>query len=144
MVTEVAARDLGDAGRYNMLPVVAQRMGLDTRTDRTMWKDRAMVELHVAVLHSFATHGVSMVDHHTAARQFVRHEEKELELGRKTPAQWSWIVPPISGSTTPVYFRGYKNFAATPNFLPQTAAWRELDLDATSAARCPYSAEHAA
>lgn len=144
MVTEVAARDLGDTGRYNMLPVVAQRMGLDTRTDRTMWKDRAMVELHVAVLHSFATQGVSMVDHHTAARQFVRHEEKELELGRRTPAQWSWIVPPISGSTTPVYFRGYKNFAATPNFLSQTPAWREMGVDATPAARCPYAAEYAA
>jgi nitric-oxide synthase len=125
MVTEIGARDLGDAGRYNLLPVVAQRMGLDTRADRTLWRDRAIVELNVAVLHSFATHGVSMVDHHTAARQFMQHLDREQNAGRQTPAQWSWIVPPISGSATPVYHRALKNFPATPNYFAQTPAWRE-------------------
>jgi nitric-oxide synthase, bacterial len=145
MVTEIGARDLGDVGRYNLLPVLAERMGLDTRTDRTLWRDRAIVELNVAVLHSFAAHGVSMVDHHTAARQFVRHEEKEQQAGRRTPAQWSWIVPPISGSATPVFFRGCKNFPATPNYRPQAPAWREAPhSEDAPMAQCPYAGARAA
>ena len=42
-----------------------------------------------------------MVDHHTVARQFMLHEEREMKAGRTTHADWSWIVPPLSGSTTP-------------------------------------------
>jgi len=57
MGTEIGARNLGDVNRYNLLPVIAERMGLDTRSDRTLWKDRALVELNVAVLSSFARHG---------------------------------------------------------------------------------------
>jgi nitric-oxide synthase len=124
MVTEIGARDLGDASRYTLLPIVAQRMGLDTRAERTLWRDRAIVELNVAVLHSFATQGVSMVDHHTAARQFMQHLEREQHAGRQTPAQWSWIVPPISGSATPVFHEALKNFPASPNYFAQTPAWR--------------------
>ena len=73
MVTEIGARNFGDVTRYNLLRHVASRMGLDTQSDRTLWKDRALVELNAAVLHSFAMDGVTMVDHHTASRQFVRH-----------------------------------------------------------------------
>jgi nitric oxide synthase oxygenase domain/subunit len=32
---------------------VAVRMGLDTRTPVTLWKDKALVETNLAVLHSF-------------------------------------------------------------------------------------------
>src|ERR1700680_2709349 len=76
-------------------------MTLDTRSDRSLWKDRALVELNAAVLHSFAQAGVAMVDHHTVARQFMLHQEREMKAGRTTNADWSWIVPPLSGSTTP-------------------------------------------
>jgi nitric-oxide synthase len=124
MLTEIAARDLGDTARYNLLPVVAQRMGLNTRAERTLWRDRAIVELNVAALHSFVTRGVSMVDHHTAARQFVHYLDREQNAGRQTPAQWSWIVAPISGSATPAYHRVLKNFPASPNYFAQTPVWR--------------------
>ena len=66
MGTEVGARNLGDVTRYNVLPLVARQMGLDVRSDRTLWKDRALVELNVAVLYSFARSGITIVDHHTA------------------------------------------------------------------------------
>jgi hypothetical protein len=33
--------------------IVAVRMGLDTRTPVTLWKDKALVEINLAVLHSF-------------------------------------------------------------------------------------------
>lgn len=43
--TEIGARNLADADRYDQLPVIAERMGLDTSSRRTLWPDRALVEL---------------------------------------------------------------------------------------------------
>src|SRR5690606_18094832 len=71
MGTEIASRNLGDDTRYNILPVVAEKMGLNMSSDRTLWKDRALLELNVAVLHSYKKAGVSMVDHHAASREFM-------------------------------------------------------------------------
>jgi nitric-oxide synthase len=123
MGAEIGARNLGDEGRYHLLPTIAQRMGLDLHSDRSLWKDRALVELNVAVLSSFATHGVTMVDHHTASRQFVVHQQREQQAGRCVYADWGWIVPPLSASTTPVFHRPYENREVTPNFFAQDAPW---------------------
>ncbi|MDI5972615.1 nitric oxide synthase oxygenase [Streptomyces sp. SL13] len=120
---EVGARNLADADRYDMLPRVAALMGLDTGREDSLWKDRALVELNRAVLHSFRQAGVHMVDHHTVTRQFVTHEERELRHGRTTPADRDWIVPPLSACTTPVFSRRYAYAASTPDFHRQPAAW---------------------
>jgi nitric-oxide synthase, bacterial len=126
MGTEIGARNLADVNRYNMLPVIAKHLGLDTRSDRSLWKDQALVELNRAVLHSFATLGITIVDHHTATRQFICHEELEQQAGRTVPAHWAWIVPPMSGSATPVFHRfHYKNTTLKPNFFYQRAPWQE-------------------
>ncbi|MFE7559499.1 nitric oxide synthase oxygenase [Kitasatospora sp. NPDC057500] len=107
MGTEIGARNLADADRYDMLATVAGRLGLDTSSERTLWRDRALVELNVAVLHSFQEAGVTMADHHTESERFLRHIAQEQRAGRPTPADWSWIVPPVSGGLTPVYHRYY-------------------------------------
>lgn len=107
MSTEIGARNFGDVDRYDLLPEVARRMGLDTSNSRNLWKDRALIELCVAVSHSFRVAGVRLVDHHQASRQFVQHVEREREAGRGTPADWSWIVPPISGSATAAFHQYY-------------------------------------
>jgi nitric-oxide synthase, bacterial len=126
MGTEIGARNLGDINRYNLLPMIAERMALDTRSDRTLWRDRALVELNVAVLSSFAKHGVTIVDHHTASRQFLLHDEMEKQAGRTVPAHWVWIVPPISGSASPIFhIPYYKNTILKPNFFYQQAPWKE-------------------
>ncbi len=126
MGTEIGARNLGDVNRYNLLPLIAERMGLDTRCDRTLWKDRALVELNVAVLYSFAKQGVTIVDHHTASRQFIHHDELEKQAGRTVPAHWVWMVPPISGSTSPIFhIPTYKNIILKPNFFYQRAPWQK-------------------
>ncbi len=118
--TEIGARNLADADRYNLLPVIAGRMGLDTSSPRTMWKDRALVELVTAVQHSFDRSGVTMADHHTESERFLLHVEREAEAGRPCPADWSWIVPPLSGGLTAVYHRYYDEPepGMTPGFLP--------------------------
>lgn len=124
MGTEIGARNFGDEGRYNMLPLIAEAMGLNVRSNRTLWKDQAMVELNIAVLHSFAQHGVTMVDHHTASQQLVVHEECERKAGRMMPADWSWIVPPLSGSATPVFHCPYNDVTFTPNLFYQPMPWQ--------------------
>ncbi|WP_283134875.1 nitric oxide synthase oxygenase [Rhizohabitans arisaemae] len=117
MGAEIGARNLADTGRYNLLPVVAERLGLDTSRERTLWRDRALVELNVAVLHSFAVADVSMTDHHTEARRFLTHLEREERAGRVCPADWSWIVPPLSGAATPVFHRYYDDLRLRPEFV---------------------------
>lgn len=118
--TEIGARNFADADRYDQLPVIAARMGLRTDSPRTLWKDRALLELMVAVQHSFDRAGVTMADHHTESERFLQHVAREEAAGRRCPADWSWIVPPVSGGLTPVYHRYYDepDPATTPIFLP--------------------------
>ncbi|HCB07141.1 MAG TPA: nitric oxide synthase oxygenase [Nocardioides sp.] len=124
MGTEIGARNLGDADRYDLVPTVAERMGLDTSDEATLWRDRALVELNRAVLHSFAAHGVSITDHHTESRRFITHLEREERAGRACPTDWSWIVPPLSGSQTPVFHRYYTAEHQAPNFVTDDDAVR--------------------
>jgi nitric-oxide synthase len=116
MCTEIGSRDLGDEDRYNQLPEIAARMGLNTGSPRTLWKDRAVTELNAAVLHSYERSRVKIADHHTESERFLAHIEKEQQHGRRCPADWSWIVPPTAGSTTPVFHRYYDDFDTSPNF----------------------------
>ncbi|WP_103954070.1 nitric oxide synthase oxygenase [Nonomuraea solani] len=117
MGTEIGARNLADADRYDQLRQVAERLGLDTTNERCLWRDHALVELNVAVLHSFELAGVTMTDHHTESRRFLTHLSREEEAGRVCPADWSWIVPPLSGSATPVFHRYYDGRVLTPAFV---------------------------
>jgi nitric-oxide synthase, bacterial len=105
--TEIGARNLADPDRYDLLPVVAERLGLDTRSVRTLWKDRALVELVRAVQWSFDEDCVTITDHHTESERFLRHVDKEERAGRSCPVDWSWIVPPMSGGITSVFHRYY-------------------------------------
>ena len=118
--TEIGARNLTDADRYDLLPVIAGRLGLDTSTERTLWRDRAMLEMVRAVQHSFDMAGVTMADHHTESQRFLAHVAREESAGRSCPADWSWIVPPVSGGLTPVYHRYYDepDPATRPAYLP--------------------------
>ncbi|MCX2953748.1 nitric oxide synthase oxygenase [Lentzea sp. NEAU-D7] len=118
MGTEIGARNLADHDRYDLLPYLAKRMGLDMSSEATLWRDRALVELNRAVLHSFAEAGVTITDHHTESQRFLTHLEKEEAAGRTCPADWSWIVPPVSGGLTPVYHRYYDTEELLPNFFP--------------------------
>lgn len=117
MGTEIGARNLADEQRYNKLPAVAQAMGLDTRSEATLWRDRVLVELNYAVLHSFKKAGVSIVDHHTAAHQFHLFEQREAQAGRDVTGDWTWLIPPMSPATTHIFHKKYSNQIKSPNFL---------------------------
>lgn len=128
MGTEIGARNLADSARYDLIPIVAERLRLDTSSEATLWRDRALVEINRAVLHSFQARGVSITDHHTESRRFLTHLHREERVGRSCPADWSWIVPPMSGSQTPVFHRYYDTEERLPNFiLDEDAARRALE-----------------
>ncbi|MDI2588487.1 nitric oxide synthase oxygenase [Psychrobacillus sp. NEAU-3TGS] len=119
MGTEIGARNLADDNRYNMLPTIAEYMGLNTRSNASLWKDRALVELNAAVLYSYKEDGVSIVDHHTAAQQFKRFEANEIEAGRDVTGNWSWLIPPLSPATTHIFHKPYPNEKKMPNYFYQ-------------------------
>lgn len=123
MGTEIGARNLADDGRYNMLPKVASILGMDTSSNATLWKDKALVELNVAVLHSFKEAGASIVDHHTAAQQFKRFEHNEVLEGRNVTGDWTWLIPPVSPATTHIFHNQYENKIVKPNYFYQDRAY---------------------
>lgn len=123
MGTEIGSRNLADEGRYDLLPTVAAGLGLDMSSDRSLWRDRALVELNRAVLHSYEQAGVTISDHHTESHRFLKHLEKEEDAGRSCPAEWSWIVPPLSSGSTAVFHRYYTDDPdVRPNFVRHDAA----------------------
>lgn len=124
MSTEIGCRDLCDPQRLNMLETIALNMGLDTRTPVTLWKDKAMVEANLAVLHSFQQKCVTIVDHHTASESFMKHLENEVKLRNGCPADWVWIVPPLSGSATPVFHQEMALYYLKPSYEYQEPAWK--------------------
>lgn len=119
MGTEIGARNLADHDRYDMLPKIAEIFGLDTTKQASLWRDRALVELNIAVLHSFKEDGVSIVDHHTAAQQFKLFEEAEQKAGRDLTGNWTWLIPPLSPATTHIFHKPYVNVYNTPNYFYQ-------------------------
>uniref|UniRef100_A0A672TWQ1 Nitric oxide synthase 3 n=1 Tax=Strigops habroptila TaxID=2489341 RepID=A0A672TWQ1_STRHB len=135
MSSEIGTRNLCDSHRYNLLPEVALRMGLDTRTTSSLWKDKAAVEVNIAVLHSYQVAKVTIVDHHAATESFVKHMENELRTRGGCPADWVWIVPPISGSLTPVFHQEMVNYQLCPTFRYQPDAWKVYVSKGTTVTR---------
>ncbi|MFI6937952.1 nitric oxide synthase oxygenase [Streptomyces sp. NPDC050418] len=133
MGTEIGARNFADTDRYNLLPQIAARLGLDTSGERSLWRDRALVELNRAVLHSFDRAGVTVTDHHTESRRFLAHIGREERSGRPVGADWAWIVPPISGAATPVFHRTYDGTERRPAYV------HHPDAQARAAGLCTFS-----
>ncbi|MDQ0208331.1 nitric oxide synthase oxygenase [Alkalicoccobacillus murimartini] len=123
MGTEIGARNLADSDRYNMLPKVADVFNLNTTREYTLWRDESLIELNKAVLYSFKEAGVSIVDHHTAAKQFERFEKREQDANRDVTGKWSWLIPPISPATTHIFRKSYKDQKVLPNYLYQQAPY---------------------
>jgi nitric-oxide synthase len=137
---EIGSRNLADADRYDQLPVLAGRMGLSTQDDRTLWRDRALVELNRAVLHSFDAARVRIADHHSEARHFMRFASREQAAGRCPYADWAWINSHVAPPLTPTFHRLWTNEEHQPNF------WLDADAKRRAAGEAvgPYLRDLAA
>ena len=128
LVDEIATRNFGYWDRYNQLPRIAARMGVDPTTD-SFWQLRAAVELNTAVLHSFCAAGVSIAepvaDSSLVLREFARREEAAVGVRCMATGHGSTGTPrvpsarPGTATTTP------------PNPTPTTGS---IHWPATSAA----------
>ncbi|XP_028855964.1 nitric oxide synthase 2b, inducible [Denticeps clupeoides] len=123
MGTEIGVRDFCDSQRYNILEEVGRRMGLDTHKLSSLWKDQALVTINVAVIHSFQRQKVTITDHHSASESFLKHMETEVRLRGGCPADWVWLVPPMSGSLTGVFHQEMVNYILSPFYYYQPDAW---------------------
>lgn len=114
------------------------------QTTSSLWKDKALVEVNIAVLHSFQIKNVTIVDHHTASESFMKHYENETKLRYPStvnhriaistnisiifrngcPADWIWIVPPMSASLTSVFHQEFALYKLKPSFEYQEHAHR--------------------
>ncbi|KAL4714040.1 hypothetical protein ACJJTC_008394 [Scirpophaga incertulas] len=124
MGTEIGCRNLCDSNRLNVIERVATKMGLDTSSNASLWRDKALVEVNIAVLHSFHRDNVSIVDHHSASEQFIKHLDHESKSRGGCPSDWIWIVPPMSGSLTAVFHQEMALYYIKPSYDYQEAAWK--------------------
>jgi len=122
--TEIAARNFTDANRYNLLPRIAEHMGLDIGNDRSLWRDKAMLMLNEAVLQSFDRAGVRMADHHHVGNEFLEFCRNEQRAGREPHGNWAWLVPPVSGSASVLYQEPFRDQAIKPAYVPQEPVWK--------------------
>lgn len=120
---EIGTRNLADADRYNILPAIAERMELDTRRSATLWKDRAILELNAAVIHSYEKAGVKIMDHHAAADSFLRFDKAESDAGRSVYGCREMLLPALSPSSSPVFHRAYEDLQLKPHLLPRQRPW---------------------
>ena len=87
-ITEIS-RDILDKQRYDLANAVAIAYGIP-RTTLAVWKDDGQLQVHRALLHSFAKHSVSIVDHHTASNSFQDFYQDETKKRGKCSADWVW------------------------------------------------------
>jgi hypothetical protein len=116
MGTEIGARNLADADRYDLLPVVAARLGLDTSREHAVARPGAgRAEPGGAVVVRAGRREDQRPPHRVAPVPGPPRATRSGPAGR-VPADWTWIVPPMSGAATPVFHRYYHEADQRPNF----------------------------
>lgn len=62
---------------------------------------------------------MTIMDHHTASESFMKHMQNEYRARGGCPADWIWLVPPVSGSITPVFHQEMLNYVLSPFYYYQ-------------------------
>ena len=139
MGTEIGARNLADENRYDYLPQIAKIFDLDIKSNRTLWRDRALIELNRAVLHSFDRDKIKIGDHHALTRQFEKFCENEAKSKCPVTGDWSWLVPPISASQTPTFSQEFDpTIVQHTNFFYQASPLEAEDKSPNKKSKCPF------
>lgn len=124
MATEIGARNFTDVDRYNLTLKIAQKLGLDTSRENTLWRDKVLTAMTEAVLWSFETDGVKITDHFSASLEFLQFCRNEQDQARDVQGHWPWLVPPIGGSATPLFLDQWSDLDIKPALVPQDpCAW---------------------
>ncbi|CAF3879288.1 unnamed protein product [Adineta steineri] len=124
METEIG-RNLCDIQRYNIIPKLAALLNLDITiaANSQLNVDRLYLEINAAALYSFQKAKITIVDHHTAAAGFMKFMKQEAILRGNTPADWVWLVPPISSGMSSLFHQEMLNYVLKPRLLSQRDPW---------------------
>ncbi|MBW4592947.1 MAG: nitric oxide synthase oxygenase [Brasilonema angustatum HA4187-MV1] len=57
----------------------------------------------------------------------MKFVDEEKRCGRSLYADWTWIIPPISGSTSKAWAMGMENRILKPNYFYAPEPWKTLD-----------------
>lgn len=128
MGTEIGARNFTDVERYNLSVKIAEKMGLETKRENNLWRDKALTAMTEAVLDSYEAKGIKIIDHHSAALEFLQFCENEQDQTREVYGDWTWLVPPIGGSATPLFLDGWKHEELKPTLRMQEPDYPLPDL----------------
>jgi len=64
----------------------------------------------------FQSQGVTITDHHAASDSFMKHLDNEQKLRGGCPADWVWVVPPMSGGILPVFHQEMLAYKLKPSY----------------------------
>ncbi|KAK9867318.1 hypothetical protein WJX84_004437 [Apatococcus fuscideae] len=90
-------RNLTDEGRYNQLPIIAQRLGYSIADNCSLWRDAALVVLNQA------SPACSLPQARPERLQFWTWHAAELKTRGYSPGNWKWIIPPLAAHTSKCY-----------------------------------------
>ena len=76
--------------------------------------------------------GVTIQDHHSATASFMQHFSNEMKARGGCPADWVWIVPPMSGNLTPVFHQEMLMYTMKPSYEYQDKPWTNYDFSAAT------------
>ena len=71
---------------------------------------------------------MTISDHHSLSEQFCEHLKSETKRRGGCPADWVWIVPPISGSLLSVFHQEMVNYKLKPTYEYQENPWKYFNL----------------
>jgi nitric-oxide synthase len=121
---EIGTRNMGDRDRYDQLLPVAQRLGLDTSREDTLWREHAVLVINQAVLHSFRSAGVRVSDPHTESELFMKFCAQEERAGRPVHGDWSWLNGSVGWAALhAVHHRYYDTRVPEPNLWQTDRAY---------------------
>jgi nitric-oxide synthase, bacterial len=121
--TEIGSCYLGDAARYDQLPVIAEHLGLDPAGQRGLWQDQAIAELNRAVLHSFTVAGVTISDQHTGAAVAVSSPAPVCQRHDDEPDPSPKFYRHDAPAGVTELFRGKAPAGAGPGQLPERGGY---------------------
>ena len=72
--------------------------------------------------------GVTIADHHSQADSFMEFMKKEQRERGGCPADWVWIVPPMSASVTPVFHQEMLCYHLKPSYEYQVGIPKTMKI----------------
>lgn len=83
----------------------------------TEYSRLSLIDVNITLtLNDFQVVGATIMDHHAASESFMKFMENEMKQRGGCPADWVWVVPPLSSSITPVFHQEMLLYKLKPSY----------------------------